>query len=203
MFVLSTLYLQNVLGYSALETGVGFLPISAGIVIGSGLAQQLIRRAGVKPVLVTGMTVTAIGLATLASTTAVDGTYMGLLAGLLPMAIGMGLTFVPLTLVGTTNVAAADAGLASGVFNTSQQVGGALGLAILSTIATDRTASALAGLSGAPSPAQQAGALVEGFQLAFAVAAGLVAAGALVTMALLRRRDVARIDAQEPVLVGA
>jgi hypothetical protein len=82
-------------------------------------------------------------------------------------------------------------------------VGGALGLAILSTIATDRTASALAGLSGAPSPAQQAGALVEGFQLAFAVAAGLVAAGALVTMALLRRRDVARIDAQEPVLVGA
>jgi EmrB/QacA subfamily drug resistance transporter len=203
MFFLSTLYLQNVLGYSALETGVGFLPISAGIVIGSGLAQQLIRRAGVKPVLVTGMTVTAIGLATLASTTAVDGTYMRLLAGLLPMAIGMGLTFVPLTLVGTTNVAAADAGLASGVFNTSQQVGGALGLAILSTIATDRTASALAGLSGAPSPAQQAGALVEGFQLAFAVAAGLVAAGALVTMALLRRRDVARIDAQEPVLVGA
>lgn len=203
MFFLSTLYLQNVLGYSALETGLGFLPISAGIVIGSGLAQQLIRRAGVKPVLVGGMTLTAIGLAVLAATTAVDGTYLGLLGGLLPMAIGMGLTFVPLTLVGTTNVESEDAGLASGVFNTSQQVGGALGLAILSTIANDRTASVLAGISGAPSPAEQSAALVDGFQLAFAIAAILVAAGAAITMSLLRRRDVARIDAQEPVLVAA
>ena len=203
MFFLSTLYLQNVLGYSALETGVGFLPVSAGIIIGSMLAQQLIRRAGVKPVLVAGMSITAVGLAALAGTTAVDGTYLGLLAGLLPMSIGMGLTFVPLTLVGTTNVETADAGLASGVFNTSQQVGGALGLAVLSTIANDRTASVLAGFGGAPSPVEQSTALVDGFQLAFAIAAGLVAAGAVLTASLLRRRDVARIDTSEPVLVGA
>jgi predicted MFS family arabinose efflux permease len=203
MFFISTLYLQNVLGYSALETGLGFLPISAGIIIGSGLAQQLINRAGVKPVLVTGMSITAVGLAVLAATTAVDGTYLGLLGGLLPMAIGMGLTFVPLTLVGTTNVEKQDAGLASGVFNTSQQVGGALGLAILSTIASDRTASVLAGFGDAPSPHQQSVALVDGFQLAFVVAAVLVAAGAALTASLLRRRDVARIDTTEPVLVGA
>jgi EmrB/QacA subfamily drug resistance transporter len=203
MFFLSTLYLQNVLGYSALETGVGFLPVSAGIIVGSVLAQQLIRRAGVKPVLVTGMSITAVGLAALAGTTAVDGTYLGLLAGLLPMSIGMGLTFVPLTLVGTTNVETADAGLASGVFNTSQQVGGALGLAVLSTIANDRTASVLAGFGGSPSPVQQSTALVDGFQLAFAIAAVLVAAGAVLTASLLRRRDVARIDTSEPVLVGA
>jgi EmrB/QacA subfamily drug resistance transporter len=203
MFFLSTLYLQNVLGYSALETGVGFLPVSAGIVIGSVLAQQLINRAGVKPVLVTGMTITAAGLAALAATTAVDGTYLGLLAGLLPMSVGMGLTFVPLTLVGTTNVEAADAGLASGVFNTSQQVGGALGLAILSTIATDRTTSVLAGFGGAPTAVQQSTALVDGFQLAFAIAAVLVAAGAVLTASLLRRSDVARIDTSEPIPVGA
>jgi EmrB/QacA subfamily drug resistance transporter len=203
MFFLSTLYLQNVLGYSALETGLGFLPISAGIITGSVLAQQLINRYGVKPVLVTGMSITAAGLAVLAATTAVDGTYLGLLSGLLPMSIGMGLTFVPLTLVGTTNVAKEDAGLASGVFNTSQQVGGALGLAVLSTVATDRTASVLAGFGGAPSVHQQSVALVDGFQLAFLVAAALVAAGAVLTASLLRRRDVARIDTSEPVLVGA
>jgi hypothetical protein len=139
----------------------------------------------------------------LAATTAVDGTYLGLLSGLLPMSIGMGLTFVPLTLVGTTNVEKEDAGLASGVFNTSQQVGGALGLAILSTVATDRTASVLAGFGGAPSAHQQSVALVDGFQLAFLVAAALVAAGAILTASLLRRRDVARIDTTEPVLVGA
>ncbi len=195
MFFFCTLYLQNVLGYSALETGVAFLPISAGIVVGSVAAQQLIGRLGTKTVLVTGTTLAAVGLAILAATTQVGGTYLSLLAGFAPIAIGMGLTFVPLTLVGTTNVAAKDAGLASGVFNTSQQIGGALGLAILSTFANDRTASALAGFGDSPSAAQQTTALVDGFQLAFIIAAALVAAGAVATATLLRRRDVARIDA--------
>ena len=168
MFFFCTLYLQKVLGYSALETGVAFLPVSVGIVIGSVLAQQLIGRLGTKRVLATGTTLAAVGLAMLAATTSVDGTYLELLAALAPLSIGMGLTFVPLTLVATTNVAKEDAGLASGVFNTSQQVGGALGLAVLSTFANDRTASALA------DGAQQSAALVDGFQLAFVIAAGLV-----------------------------
>jgi EmrB/QacA subfamily drug resistance transporter len=195
MFFFCTLYLQNVLGYSALETGVAFLPISVGIVIGSVAAQQLISRLGTKTVLVTGLTLAASGLALLAATTQVDGTYLSLLAGFTALAIGMGLTFVPLTLVGTTNVAARDAGLASGVFNTSQQIGGALGLAVLSTFANDRTASVLGGFGDAPTAAQQTTALVDGFQLAFIIAAGLVAAGAVAAATMLRRRDVARIDA--------
>ncbi len=197
MFFFCTLYLQKVLGYSALETGVAFLPVSFGIVIGSVLAQQLIGRLGTKRVLAVGTGLTTLGLVILAATTSVDGTYPVLLAALAPLAIGMGLTFVPLTLVGTTNVAKSDAGLASGLFNTSQQVGGALGLAVLSTFANDRTSSALA------DGAQQGAALVDGFQIAFVIAAGLVAAGAVATVTLLRRRDVARIDAGDVDLAAA
>jgi hypothetical protein len=119
------------------------------------------------------------------------------------MALGMGATFVSLTLVATTNVDDADAGLASGIFNTSQQVGGALGLAILSTLANERTANILADLTGRPTEAQMESALVEGFQLAFFVAAGLLALGAILLALLLRKRDVARIDAGDTVAVPA
>jgi EmrB/QacA subfamily drug resistance transporter len=197
MFFFASLYLQNILGYSPLTTGFAFLPVTAGIMIGAGLAQQLISRIGVRPVVLSGLTVAAAGLAVLAATTQVDGSYLGVLGGLLPMSIGMGATFVPMTLVATTNVDADDAGLASGIFNTSQQVGGALGLAVLSTIAASRTADLLG--TGAGRPA----ALVEGFQLAFAVAAALLAAGAVLTALLLRRRDVQRIESGEAAVVPA
>jgi EmrB/QacA subfamily drug resistance transporter len=203
MFFFASLYLQNVLGYSALTTGVAFLPVTAGIMIGAITAQQLVTRVGVRAVMLVGMAVAAAGLGVLAATTSVDGTYLGVFAGLVPMSIGMGATFVSLTLVATTGVEADDAGLASGVFNTSQQVGGALGLAVLSTLANDRTASFLADLTGVPTQAQQQAALVEGFQLAFIAAAALMAIGALLLMALLRQRDVARIDAGEAVPVPA
>jgi EmrB/QacA subfamily drug resistance transporter len=203
MFFFASLYLQNILGYSALTTGVAFLPVTAGIMIGAVTAQQLVTRVGVRAVMLTGMTVAAGGLAVLAATTSVDGTYLGVVAGLLPMSIGMGATFVSLTLVATTGVAPDDAGLASGIFNTSQQIGGALGLAVLSTLANERTASFLADLTGAPTQAQQQAALVEGFQLAFVAAAALMAVGAILIMLLLRRRDVARIDAGEAVPVPA
>jgi EmrB/QacA subfamily drug resistance transporter len=203
MFFFASLYLQNILGYSALTTGVAFLPVTVGIMIGAMGAQQLVTRVGVRAVMLTGMVVAASGLGMLAATTSVDGSYVGVLAGLLPMAIGMGATFVTLTLVATTGVEVDDAGLASGVFNTSQQVGGALGLAVLSTLANDRTAGFLGDLTGAPTVADQQAALVEGFQLAFLAAAVLMAIGAVLIAALLRRRDVARIDAGETVAVPA
>lgn len=203
MFFFASLYLQNVLGYSPLSTGLAFLPVTAGIMIGAVMAQQLIGRFGVRPVLLGGMTVATAGLAALAATTEVGGSYLGVLAGLLPMSIGMGATFVPMTLVATTNVEADDAGLASGIFNTSQQVGGALGLAVLSTLANDRAASFLGGLGAAPSPDQLLAAQVEGYQLAFLAAASLMALGAVLVAVLLRQRDVARIDAGDAVAVPA
>jgi EmrB/QacA subfamily drug resistance transporter len=203
MFFFASLYLQNILGYSAIATGVAFLPVTVGIMAGAITAQQLVTRVGVRAVMLIGMTVAAAGLAVLAATTSVDGTYLGVFAGLVPMSIGMGATFVSLTLVATTGVDADDAGLASGVFNTSQQIGGALGLAVLSTLANDRTASFLADLGGVPTQAQQQAALVEGFQLAFVAAAVLMAIGAVLIMLLLRRSDVARIDAGEAVPIPA
>ena len=108
-----------------------------------------------------------------------------------------------LTLLATTNVEESDAGLASGIFNTSQQVGGALGLAVLSTLANDRTSGILGDLTGQPTQAQMQSALVEGFQLAFFAAAGLIAVGVLLLAVLLRQRDVERIDAGDAVPVPA
>ena len=141
MFFFASLYLQNILGYSAITTGLAFLPVTLGIMMGAVTAQQLTQKIGVRPVMLTGLSVAALGLTILGITTQVDGNYLGVLGGLFPMAVGMGATFVSLTLVATTNVDESDAGLASGIFNTSQQVGGALGLAILSTLANDRTSS--------------------------------------------------------------
>jgi EmrB/QacA subfamily drug resistance transporter len=203
MFFFATLYVQQILGYSPLEAGFAFLPVTLGIIAGAGISQQLIQRVGVKATAIGGMSISAVGLIVLAATTKVDGSYLGILFGLVPMSIGMGSTFVPLTLVATTGIEAEDAGLASGLFNTFQQVGGALGLAVLSTLASDRTSSFLTGLGHAPSAADQSAALVEGFQLAFTVSAGLMIAGAVLAAVLLRTRDLARIDATQPVMVGA
>ena len=125
----------------------------------------------------------------------VAGTYLGdLLPGLMTMSLGMGLTFVPITLIATTNVRSEDAGLASGLLNTSQQLGGALGLAVLSTIAAKATANALGGLGHAPSAAAAAAALVSGFRLAFFVGALIMLSGAVVLAVTVRRSDVTMID---------
>jgi EmrB/QacA subfamily drug resistance transporter len=199
MFFFASLYLQNILGYSPLTTGLAFLPVTAGIAIGATVAEKMIPRVGLRPVLLTGMTVVAAGLGVLAATTEVGGHYLGVLGGLLPMSIGMGATFVSLTLVATTNVEERDAGLASGIFNTSQQVGGALGLAVLASIANSKTSDFLGGIVGKPSYLDHQEALVAGFQTAFVVAAALVAVGTVLAALLLRRRDVARIESGETV----
>jgi EmrB/QacA subfamily drug resistance transporter len=196
-FFFASLYVQQILSYSPLEAGLAFLPVTAGIMVGAGLAQQLVKVVGVRAVAVLGMLVAAGGLLLL-SGASVDGSYLGdILPGLIPQSIGMGLTFVPVTLIATTNVADEDAGLASGLFNTSQQIGGALGLAILSTLAADKTSGELAG------GGQQAQALVEGFNTAFFAAAILVAIGALLLLALVRRDDVAGVNPEAAPVPGA
>ncbi|MHB8487673.1 MAG: MFS transporter [Candidatus Dormibacteria bacterium] len=194
MFFFASIYAQEVLGYSALRAGLAFLPVTLGIIAGAGLSQQLIRRVGVRAVGLTGMSIAAVGLIVL-SRIPVAGTYLGdLFPGLMIMSVGMGLTFVPITLIATTNVAASDAGLASGLLNTAQQLGGAIGLAVLSTLAANTTAHTLSALGHAPSPADGVSALVSGFHVAFLVGALLMLSGAVILAATVRRGDVARID---------
>lgn len=199
VFYFASLYVQQTLGFTPVQAGLAFLPLTAGIILFSFAAQQLIGRIGVKPVALTGMAVAAVGLLLLARIP-VDGSYAGdVLPGILVMSAGLGLTFVPMTLIATTGVSDADAGLASGLFNSSQQIGGALGLAILSTVAASTTSDALAGT--AAGPADQASALVDGFQAAFAVGAGLMVVGVLITAIFVRKRDVAVIRELDTVPV--
>jgi EmrB/QacA subfamily drug resistance transporter len=203
MFFFASLYTQEVLGFTPVEAGLAFLPLTAGIVGASVAAQQLIARLGVRAVVIAGMVLATVGLVLLAFVSP-DGSYVAdLLPGILVMSIGLGLTFVPLTLIATTNVQPDDAGLASGLFNTSQQVGGALGLAILSTLAANRTENVIGDLGHAPTSVEQTSALVDGFQVAFAAGAGLTALGVILIAVLVRRRDVATIATGEPVVTHA
>jgi EmrB/QacA subfamily drug resistance transporter len=203
LFFFASLYVQEILGYDPLQAGLAFLPVSLMIGVGAGISQQMVRRVGVRPMAIAGMTIAAAGLFLLSGVPA-DGSYAtDLLPGLLLMAFGMGNTFVPITLIATTNVAHEDAGLASGLFNTSQQIGGALGLAVLSTLGANKAASVLGGLGHAPSQAEQASALVEGFQVAFTGAALLMLTGLVLIVLLIRPRDVANVNPEAPMVPGA
>ena len=189
MFYFNTLYLQRVLGYSPLEAGLAFLPFTGGIIIGAGLSQTLVPKLGAREVPIIGMAMAVAGLL-LFIRLQPDGTYLGdLLPGIMLMSIGMGLTFVPVTLIATSGVPDDDAGLASGLYNTSQQIGGALGLAVLSTLSVSATDDTLAGLGRDPQPADQAQALVDGFHVAYLGSALLVAVAAGLLLLLLRRQD--------------
>ena len=202
-FFFASLYVQKILGYSPLEAGLAFLPVTAGIGIGAAIAQQLVKRIGVRTTAGLGMLIAAFGLY-LFSGVAVDGTYVSdVLPAVIPQSIGMGLFFVPITLIATTNVAEEDAGLASGLFNTAQQVGGALGLAVLSTLAADKSASVLSGLGHRPSPVERVDALLDGFHVAFTAAAILVAFGAVLLMLAVRKGDVANVDPDAAPLPAA
>src|SRR5436309_13264882 len=143
MFLMLTLYMQQVLGYSAMKTGVAYLAVAGTAIFTSGIAAQLVTRIGVKPVLVTGMVTLTAGLVYFTQVS-VGGSYLGdLLPGFLLIAVGIGFAFVPISIAALAGVQPAEAGLASGLINTSQQIGGALGIAALSTIATSRTSSAV------------------------------------------------------------
>jgi predicted MFS family arabinose efflux permease len=202
VFYFASIYLQQTLGFTPVQTGLAFLPLTAGIIAFSGVAQQIVARLGVREVGMVGMGAAAIGLLLL-SRAPVDGTYVAdVLPGLLVMSAGLGLTFVPMTLIATTNVSDEDAGLASGIFNSSQQIGGALGLAILSTVAATQTSNALESAGAQPDAAQQASALVDGFQSAFAIGAGLMLLGVVIAALLIRRRDVAVVAEAPSVVPG-
>jgi EmrB/QacA subfamily drug resistance transporter len=182
MFFFISLYMQQVLGFSALEAGLAYLPLAVGIIITAGATAGLVTRFGFKPVLVTGLIVTAIGLVWFSQVDA-DGSYVAdILFPSLIAAIGLGLAFVSMTVAAVSGVEAHEAGLASGLINTSQQIGGALGLAILATVANGRTDDALQAGNQMPS------ALTEGFQAAFTVGAGFAIVGAILAMILVSGR---------------
>jgi predicted MFS family arabinose efflux permease len=194
MFFFISLYMQRVLGFSPLEAGIAYLPLAVTIFLSAGAASALVQRFGVRTVLVTGLSFVTVGLLLFSQVDA-GGSYAGdVLAPSVIVAIGLGFSFVSQTLAATNGVRGEEAGLASGLINTSQQVGGALGLALLWTLATDRTDS-VAATGAAP-----AAALVEGFQLAFTVAAGIAFVGALIALAGIRAR---RPEASEAVPVAA
>jgi predicted MFS family arabinose efflux permease len=195
MFYFASLYVQEILGYGPLKAGFAFLPFTFGIVIGAGAAQTLIQRIGIRAVTTVGLIIATIGLGLFTQVSTHGSYWTEVFAGVAVMSIGMGLTFVPVTLLATTNVANEDAGLASGIFNTSQQIGGALGLAILSTLAASRTATLEARGIAVPE------ALTRGYHVAFAVGAAFLAAGLVVLLVGVRKRDVESIDVVEPILV--
>jgi EmrB/QacA subfamily drug resistance transporter len=182
MFFFISLYMQQVLGYSALEAGLAYLPLAVGIIVTAGATAGLVTRFGFKPVLVVGLFVTAAGLLWFTQVDA-GGSYLSdLLGPMMLAAVGLGLAFVSMTVAAVSGVETHEAGLASGLINTSQQIGGALGLAILATIANARTDDAVASGTALPS------ALTEGFQAAFAVGAGFAIAGAVLAMILVSGR---------------
>src|SRR5215216_341201 len=185
MFFFISLYMQQVLGYDPLKAGLAYLPLAGLIIISAGGASQLVARFGFKPVLIVGLLFTAAGLFWFSQVSAPGGSYVGdvLFAEMLA-AVGLGLSFVPVTIGSVTGTKPSEAGLASGLINTSQQVGGALGLAVLATISTGRTDDVFA--SGEHS---RAVALTEGFQDAFLAGAGIALVAAVLAMVLISSRD--------------
>jgi EmrB/QacA subfamily drug resistance transporter len=200
MFLMLTLYMQNVLGYSPLQAGVAYLAVAGGAIIWSALAAQLVTRLGVKPVLVVGMAALTAGLVYFTQID-VRGSYVAdLLPGFVLVGIGIGFAFVPISIAALAGIEAREAGLASGLINTSQQIGGALGIAALSTIATSRTTHAL----HVGTPLHDA--LVHGFTGAFVAGVGIAAVGVLAALVLIRRSELEQAAAPveiEPVLEAA
>ena len=193
LFLMLTLYMQQVLGYSPMKTGVGYLAVAGTAIFTSAIAAQLVTRIGVKPVLAIGMTSLTGGLVYFTQVS-VGGSYVAdLLPGFLLIAVGLGFSFVPISIAALAGIQPAEAGLASGLINTSQQIGGALGIAALSTIATSRTSDALAG------GATRAQALVDGFHGAFFAGVILAAIGIVAALTLIRRDELEQqVDEAEP-----
>ncbi len=220
MFFFLTIFVQTVWGYSALKTGVAYLPMVAVIMAGAGLSTQLVPRIGARPLLLAASAVATGGMFWLSRITEHSSYVSGLLGPMLVTAAGLGLLFMPLTLVALSKVEDRDAGLASSLVNTGQQVGGSIGLAVLGTVAwtvvanTARNSAAAAKaaavaaakaghplhLTAAQAKAAQAGiydhALAIGFSRGFEVSAGIMLLALVVTIAMIRvkREDLAGVQ---------
>jgi EmrB/QacA subfamily drug resistance transporter len=178
MFFFISLYMQQVLGYSPIKAGLSYLPLAVSIILSAGIASQLVTKVGFKPILATGMGLIALGLLWF-SQISVHGSFLAdILGPSLLAAVGLGFAFVPVTIAAVSGVEDREQGLASGLINTAQQVGGALGLAILAAVA-----NTIIGTSRDPA------VLTEGFQTAFLVGAGFAVLGLIATLLLIRSSD--------------
>jgi EmrB/QacA subfamily drug resistance transporter len=182
MFFFISLYLQQILHYDALKAGFAYLPLALLIIVSAGVASQLVTRVGFKPTLITGMLLITVALLWFSQVSAPGGSYLGdVLFPSMLSAVGLGFAFVAVTIGAVAGTREQDAGLASGLINTAQQVGGALGLAILAAIANASTDNAT-GVSHLV-------ALNDGFRDAFRVGAGFALAGAILAALLINSRD--------------
>ncbi len=213
MFFFLTLFVQNVWGYSPLKTGVAYLPMVAMIMVGTAFASQLVSRVGARPLILTGSAFAAGGMIWLSRITEHSTYTSGLLGPMMLTAVGMGLIFVPISLVSLAKVSNNDAGVASSLLNTGQQVGGSIGLAVLGTVAWSavassvRSATAAAAHSGAaqhlsPAAARAAQAAIQnhalayGFSRGFVVSAGIMLLSLIIGLVAIRitRKDLEGID---------
>ena len=187
MFFFISLYMQQVLGYDALKAGLSYLPLAIFIIISAGVASQLVTKVGFKPVLVSGMALIAIALVWFAQVSVGDSYVAAILGPSILAAIGLGFAFVPVTIGAVSGVSPGDSGLASGLINTAQQVGGALGLAVLVAVANNVTADPR-------DPVQ----LTDGFQAAFLTGAGIAVLGILAAVFLIRSSDSQALVGADP-----
>ena len=204
MFFFLTLFVQEVWGYSPVRSGLAFLPLVAGIFLGAGLASNLVGRVGARPLLIIGPLLGAGGLFWMSRITEHSSYQSGLLGPLLITGLGLGTTFVPMSLVSLLKVRNDDSGVASSLMNTGQQVGGSIGLAILGTVAWSAVASSLksaaaatgAHASAVPGSAGYDHALAHGFSQGFLVSSGIALIGLVVSLVLIRVNadDLAGID---------
>jgi EmrB/QacA subfamily drug resistance transporter len=186
MFLMLTLYMQLVLGYSPIETGFAYLAVAGTAVIWANVAAVAVNRVGVKPALIFGMSLLTIGLVYFTQVSVGGSYWTDLFPGFLIIGLAIPFAFVPISIAAFAGTRPDEAGLASGLMNTSQQIGGAVGIAILSTVATTTTTDAVA--SGTAQPV----ALTEGFQAAFWAGAAVALVGVLVSIFMVRGRDLAQ-----------
>jgi EmrB/QacA subfamily drug resistance transporter len=215
MFFFLTLFVQNVWGYSALKTGIAYLPLIGMVIVASGVASQLVTRIGARPLMLAGSILSTAGLFWLSRINENSHYVSGLLGPMLVTALGMGLIFVPLSLVSLSKVADNDAGVASSLLNVGQQIGGSIGLAILGTVAWSAVATSIHSqaaaaaaatkhasthLSAAAQAAAQKGILAHAYSTGFAkgyiVSAGIALLGLVITLLAIRvkREDLAGIN---------
>jgi EmrB/QacA subfamily drug resistance transporter len=202
MFFLLTLYMQQVLHYSAIKTGIAYISLTFAIIAFSGVAQTLTTRLGVRPVLTVGMLLSA-GALLLFTQLPVHGQYFwDIFPPFVLSGIGLALSFVPVSIGGLTGVRPADAGVASGLINTTQQIGGAVGLAAAATISTTVTSHFVT--SHGPASLASGAALTHGFEIAFYVLAALSLIGAIAAAVLVERKPKAEeVEQAEAVEVEA